>query len=162
MHHIVPCSGLTRFRPKVLPLFQPLLPSSNPPVFALSISRTWTIVQADLSCTKPLGEKTSGWSSSQFVQGSTSSCEIARGKWHTTAPEKMTIYELSYVRVRALIRPKYLHHLIPPPVANQDTTLIEVPSSSPPVLKGYLNKYTNVARGYGTRWFVLKAGVFSC
>lgn len=47
-------------------------------------------------------------------------------------------------------------------VANQDRTLIDTPSSEPPVLKGYLNKYTNVARGYGTRWFVLKNGVLSC
>ena len=29
-------------------------------------------------------------------------------------------------------------------------------------LKGYLNKYMNVARGYSTRWFVLKDGVLSC
>ena len=32
----------------------------------------------------------------------------------------------------------------------------------PPELKGYLNKYTNVAKGYNTRWFVLKDGVLSC
>ncbi|GBE78765.1 hypothetical protein SCP_0116570 [Sparassis crispa] len=44
---------------------------------------------------------------------------------------------------------------------NQDTTLINVPSSEPPELKGYLNKYTNVAKGYNTRWFVLKDGVLS-
>ena len=74
-------------------------------------------------------------------------------------------------RVRVFLRQRTCPHttLEPPPhlpphtsVANQDTTLIEIPSSSPPILKGYLNKYTNVARGYGTRWFVLKAGVFSC
>lgn len=47
-------------------------------------------------------------------------------------------------------------------VANHDTTLIEAPLSEPPSLKGYLNKYTNVAKGYNTRWFVLKAGVLSC
>lgn len=51
---------------------------------------------------------------------------------------------------------------VSPTVANQDTTLIEPPSSEPPILKGYLNKYTNVARGYGTRWFVLNNGVLSC
>ncbi|OAX31816.1 hypothetical protein K503DRAFT_870474 [Rhizopogon vinicolor AM-OR11-026] len=45
--------------------------------------------------------------------------------------------------------------------ANHDTSLIDVPSSEPPVLKGYLNKYTNVAKGYNTRWFVLKDGVLS-
>jgi hypothetical protein len=47
-------------------------------------------------------------------------------------------------------------------VANQDTSLIDTPSNVPIVLKGYLNKYTNVARGYNTRWFVLKGGVLSC
>ncbi|KAI0074811.1 hypothetical protein K474DRAFT_1647551 [Panus rudis PR-1116 ss-1] len=45
--------------------------------------------------------------------------------------------------------------------ANQDSTLIEPPSTEPPEHKGYLNKYTNVAKGYGTRWFVLKNGVLS-
>ncbi|GLB39485.1 putative OSBP family protein [Lyophyllum shimeji] len=48
--------------------------------------------------------------------------------------------------------------------ANHDTTLIDPPStpaSHPPVMKGYLNKYTNVAKGYSTRWFVLKNGIFS-
>lgn len=47
-------------------------------------------------------------------------------------------------------------------VANHDTTLIDAPLSEPPTLRGYLNKYTNVARGYNTRWFVLKGGVLSC
>ncbi|PPR03697.1 hypothetical protein CVT24_007418 [Panaeolus cyanescens] len=48
-------------------------------------------------------------------------------------------------------------------IANHDKTLIPNPSplSEPPVLKGYLNKYTNVAKGYNTRWFVLKNGVLS-
>ncbi|KAF8056496.1 Oxysterol-binding protein-domain-containing protein [Lyophyllum atratum] len=47
--------------------------------------------------------------------------------------------------------------------ANHDTTLIDPPENAaePPVLKGYLNKYTNVAKGYNTRWFVLKNGIFS-
>ncbi|KAH7907177.1 Oxysterol-binding protein-domain-containing protein [Hygrophoropsis aurantiaca] len=45
--------------------------------------------------------------------------------------------------------------------ANHDTSLIDLPSVGPPTLKGYLNKYTNVARGYGTRWFVLQDGVLS-
>ncbi|KAA1466569.1 hypothetical protein DENSPDRAFT_831423 [Dentipellis sp. KUC8613] len=45
---------------------------------------------------------------------------------------------------------------------NQDTTLIEdATNNEPPTLRGYLNKYTNVARGYSTRWFVLKDGVLS-
>ncbi|KAF8995937.1 Oxysterol-binding protein-domain-containing protein [Cyathus striatus] len=48
-------------------------------------------------------------------------------------------------------------------VANQDQTLIMPPSplTEPPSMKGYLNKYTNVAKGYNSRWFVLKAGVLS-
>jgi len=50
---------------------------------------------------------------------------------------------------------------------NQDTTLLESPSNEvnapePPNLKGYLTKYVNVAKGYGTRWFVLKDGMLSC
>ncbi|ESK93404.1 oxysterol-binding protein [Moniliophthora roreri MCA 2997] len=47
--------------------------------------------------------------------------------------------------------------------ANHDTTLIQAsaPVSEPPTLKGYLNKYTNVAKGYNTRWFVLRNGVLS-
>lgn len=50
---------------------------------------------------------------------------------------------------------------------NQDTTLLESPSNSsnlsePPNLKGYLTKYVNVAKGYGTRWFVLSDGMLSC
>ncbi|KAK7457229.1 hypothetical protein VKT23_010531 [Stygiomarasmius scandens] len=47
--------------------------------------------------------------------------------------------------------------------ANHDTTLIQpsAPTEPPPTLKGYLNKYTNVAKGYNTRWFVLKNGILS-
>ncbi|KAF4610323.1 hypothetical protein D9613_010281 [Agrocybe pediades] len=47
--------------------------------------------------------------------------------------------------------------------ANHDKTLINnsAPLTEPPTLRGYLNKYTNVARGYNTRWFVLKNGVLS-
>lgn len=50
---------------------------------------------------------------------------------------------------------------------NQDTTLLEGPNnganaSEPPSMKGYLTKYVNVAKGYGTRWFVLKDGMLSC
>ncbi|KAF8584900.1 hypothetical protein K439DRAFT_1660550 [Ramaria rubella] len=44
---------------------------------------------------------------------------------------------------------------------NQDKTLMDAPLTEPPALKGYLNKYTNVARGYNTRWFVLKDGMLS-
>ncbi|KAF8178451.1 hypothetical protein BJ912DRAFT_907979 [Pholiota molesta] len=47
--------------------------------------------------------------------------------------------------------------------ANHDKTLISnsAPITEAPALKGYLNKYTNVAKGYNTRWFVLKNGVLS-
>lgn len=38
----------------------------------------------------------------------------------------------------------------------------ETLANGPPELKGYLNKYTNVARGWGTRWFTLQDGVLSC
>ncbi|KAJ7770760.1 oxysterol-binding protein [Mycena metata] len=53
-------------------------------------------------------------------------------------------------------------------LTNQDAALLSSPHqqhhSSPaaaPVLRGYLNKYTNVAKGWNTRWFVLKEGVLS-
>ncbi|KAL0565505.1 hypothetical protein V5O48_016524, partial [Marasmius crinis-equi] len=46
--------------------------------------------------------------------------------------------------------------------ANHDTTLIQTRTiTEPQTLKGYLNKYTNVAKGYNTRWFVLKDGILS-
>ncbi|KAH6904642.1 hypothetical protein BKA70DRAFT_1153845 [Coprinopsis sp. MPI-PUGE-AT-0042] len=47
--------------------------------------------------------------------------------------------------------------------ANHDKTLIQstAPPTEAPSLKGYLNKYTNVAKGYNTRWFVLKNGILS-
>ena len=50
-------------------------------------------------------------------------------------------------------------------VANLDVSLLEQSPSAllePPELKGYLNKYANVAKGYSTRWFVLRDGVLSC
>jgi hypothetical protein len=48
-------------------------------------------------------------------------------------------------------------------VANHDKTLLSstAPLTEAPTLKGYLNKYANVAKGYNTRWFVLKNGVLS-
>ncbi|EAU87124.1 oxysterol-binding protein [Coprinopsis cinerea okayama7 len=47
--------------------------------------------------------------------------------------------------------------------ANHDKTLIQskAPPTEAPSLRGYLNKYANVAKGYNTRWFVLKNGVLS-
>ncbi|KAI0344300.1 hypothetical protein BDW22DRAFT_1327437 [Trametopsis cervina] len=45
---------------------------------------------------------------------------------------------------------------------NQDKSLLEQPSpTESPEMRGYLNKYTNVAKGYSTRWFLLKDGVLS-
>ncbi|KAI0808977.1 Oxysterol-binding protein-domain-containing protein [Irpex lacteus] len=45
---------------------------------------------------------------------------------------------------------------------NQDTSLLgQQATTEPPEMRGYLNKYTNVAKGYSTRWFVLKDGVLS-
>ncbi|KAG6906987.1 hypothetical protein DXG01_011063 [Tephrocybe rancida] len=52
--------------------------------------------------------------------------------------------------------------------ANRDATLLgeadalREKEGEPPAMKGYLNKYTNVAKGYNTRWFVLKNGILSC
>jgi len=48
---------------------------------------------------------------------------------------------------------------------NHDQTLLEAPSltaAQEPVMRGYLNKYGNVAKGYNNRWFVLKDGMLSC
>ncbi|CAK5274399.1 unnamed protein product [Mycena citricolor] len=54
-------------------------------------------------------------------------------------------------------------------LTNQDPALLQrspnlsgaAAPSAPPSLRGHLNKYTNVARGWNTRWFVLDAGVLS-
>ncbi|KAF7378136.1 Oxysterol-binding protein [Mycena sanguinolenta] len=47
-------------------------------------------------------------------------------------------------------------------LTNQDAALLNpAPPTAAPVLRGYLNKYTNVAKGWNTRWFVLKDGVMS-
>ncbi|KAJ7202159.1 Oxysterol-binding protein-domain-containing protein [Mycena pura] len=50
-------------------------------------------------------------------------------------------------------------------LTNQDAALMRSQSQSVPVhapsLRGYLNKYTNVAKGWNTRWFVLEGGVLS-
>jgi oxysterol-binding protein 1 len=66
--------------------------------------------------------------------------------------------------VGALLRLKCYGHAHSSIVANYDTSLLtpSAPSTGPPTLRGYLNKYANVARGYNTRWFVLKDGVLSC
>ncbi|CAE6470515.1 unnamed protein product [Rhizoctonia solani] len=44
---------------------------------------------------------------------------------------------------------------------NQDVTLIGSTSNDPPSHKGYLSKYANMAKGYNTRWFVLKDDMLS-
>jgi hypothetical protein len=47
---------------------------------------------------------------------------------------------------------------------NQNTALLESQASQTeePAMKGYLTKYGNLAKGYNTRWFVLKNGMLSC
>ncbi|KAG8733086.1 hypothetical protein FRC11_008791 [Ceratobasidium sp. 423] len=44
---------------------------------------------------------------------------------------------------------------------NQDVTLIGSTLNEPPSHKGYLSKYANMAKGYNTRWFVLKDDMLS-
>ncbi|KAJ1310654.1 hypothetical protein OPQ81_009183 [Rhizoctonia solani] len=44
---------------------------------------------------------------------------------------------------------------------NQDIALIGSTLNDPPSHKGYLSKYTNMAKGYNTRWFVLKDDMLS-
>ncbi|KAG8822739.1 hypothetical protein FRC17_009468 [Serendipita sp. 399] len=46
---------------------------------------------------------------------------------------------------------------------NQDTTLLEPTNTQieEPTMRGYLTKYGNMAKGYNTRWFVLKDGMLS-
>ncbi|KAJ7058968.1 Oxysterol-binding protein-domain-containing protein [Mycena amicta] len=50
-------------------------------------------------------------------------------------------------------------------LTNQDATLMRSEQQPAPVhapsMRGFLNKYTNVAKGYNTRWFVLENGVLS-
>ncbi|KAG9084091.1 hypothetical protein FRC07_013717, partial [Ceratobasidium sp. 392] len=54
-------------------------------------------------------------------------------------------------RIRAFLR-QYL---------NQDSSLVGSVTNDPPSYKGYLSKYANVAKGYNTRWFVLKDDMLS-
>ncbi|KAG8735588.1 hypothetical protein FRC10_010363 [Ceratobasidium sp. 414] len=54
-------------------------------------------------------------------------------------------------RMRAFLR-QYLNH---------DASLVSSITNDPPSYKGYLSKYANVAKGYNTRWFVLKDDMLS-
>ncbi|KAJ3754392.1 Oxysterol-binding protein-domain-containing protein [Lentinula raphanica] len=47
------------------------------------------------------------------------------------------------------------------PISQSPSSSSSSPSAPPPPLKGYLLKYTNLAKGYNTRWFVLRGGVLS-
>lgn len=97
-----------------------------------------------------------------YVRVLTCSFVIDKEKWHLMDWERMTLLAsccdnvcfcpLDWIYCIELRRP----------VANQDTSLVSEPTSMPSELKGYLNKYVNVARGYNARWFVLKDGVLSC
>ncbi|KAF7325030.1 Oxysterol-binding protein [Mycena kentingensis (nom. inval.)] len=50
-------------------------------------------------------------------------------------------------------------------LTNQDAALMRAQPQAVPVhapsMRGYLNKYTNVAKGWNTRWFVLENGILS-
>ena len=76
--------------------------------------------------------------------------------------ERTIVSSCSYDNVRSI--PLVATHTDESPVTNQDKTLLPnpTPPCEPPSLKGYWNQYTNVAKGYNTRWFVLKDGVLSC
>ncbi|KAF9070162.1 Oxysterol-binding protein-domain-containing protein [Rhodocollybia butyracea] len=47
------------------------------------------------------------------------------------------------------------------PAPSRSSSMAASVTGPPPTLKGYLNKYTNVAKGYNTRWFVLRGGILS-
>lgn len=47
------------------------------------------------------------------------------------------------------------------PVLGGQTPSATAGAAAPPVMKGYLSKWTNMARGYRTRWFVLQHGHIS-
>jgi hypothetical protein len=126
-------------------------------------SLTLTMRLAQLYYTRQLDERTFDSSSRPYVLGRMYSFGIARVALCRKLSAKMTRCACSCDNVSATL----CHVLLsckPLAVANNDTTLLnnDGPISGPPTLKGYLNKYTNVARGYGTRWFVLKDGVLSC
>ena len=124
-------------------------------------SLTLTMHPAQLYCTRQLDERTFDSSTWPYVLGRIYLFEIVRVALCRRLSAKMircacSCDNVSIIRVRIA-----LPHALA--VANSDTTLLnDGPVSGPSALKGYLNKYTNVARGYSTRWFVLKDGVMSC
>jgi len=125
-------------------------------------SPTLTMHPAQLYCTRQRDERTLDSSSWPYMLGRMYSFGIARVALCRRWSAKMTrcaffCDNVSAIQCHVLL---YFHTLA---VANNDTTLLnDGPISGPSTLKGHLNKYTNVARGYSTRWFVLKDGVLSC
>ena len=117
---------------------------------------------AQLYCMRRPGERTFDLSSWLYVLGLMYLFAIARVVLCRRLSAKMTRCACSCGNVSTILC-HVLFSCQPLAVANNDTTLLnDGPISGPSTLKGYLNKYTNVARGYSTRWFVLKDGVLSC
>lgn len=115
-----------------------------------------------LYSTRPLDERIYDSSSWPYVPGRMYSFEIAKVALCRTLPARTTrcAYSCDNASIILYLVFPCVHSVA---VANNDTTLLnDGPISGPPTLKGYLNKYTNVARGYSTRWFALKDGVLSC
>ena len=80
---------------------------------------------------------------------------IARERWHMRWLERTIMSACSCTTVSRFIS-LVKAHTNKFPVANHDKTLLPNPTPPSEPLKSYLNKCTNVAKGYNTRWFVLK------
>jgi oxysterol-binding protein 1 len=120
------------------------------------------MLPAQLYFMKPRDERIFDSSSWLYVLGRMYSFEIAKVALCRTLPARTTRCVYSCDNVSTVLYFVFLC-VYSITVANNDTTLLnDSPISGPPTLKGHLNKYTNVARGYSTRWFVLKDGVMSC
>src|SRR6267142_4536070 len=105
-----------------------------------------------LYSTRPLDERIYDSSSWPYVPGRMYSFEIAKVALCRTLPARTTRCAYSCDNASTILYLVFpcVHSVA---VANNDTTLLnDGPISGPPTLKGYLNKYTNVARGYSTRW----------
>jgi hypothetical protein len=136
--------------------------SSPPPARGHLTSLTLTMLRAPLYSTRPLDERIFDSSSWPYVLARMYLFVIAEVARCKMSPAKTTRCGCFCNNVSATLCSVFFssHTIL---VANNDTTLInDGLTSGPPTLKGYLNKYTNVARGYSTRWFVLKDGVLSC